>query len=142
MLYYLTGLLKTNNVTTSIDNVGHVTLPVNLVSHESAKKFMNTMNNLPWIPEPVCYEESNKLCVLIDSYNIKSPIESLIFRTTYIKYPAKFATENITTDFGDTEFELNDSMAEEFINLAISMALETVESTRLATKLQTRQLEA
>lgn len=44
-------------------------------------------------------------------------------------------------DFGDTPFELSDSMAEELINLAIAMALETVESSRLTSKLQTRQLE-
>ena len=45
-------------------------------------------------------------------------------------------------DFTETtQFELSDTMAEELINLAIAMALETVESTRLRTKLQTRQLE-
>lgn len=46
-------------------------------------------------------------------------------------------------DFTDTtQFELSDTMAEELINLAIAMALEVVESTRLTNKLQTRQLEA
>lgn len=46
-------------------------------------------------------------------------------------------------NFSNTvEFELSDSMAEELINLAIAMALENVESTRLSTKLNTRGLEA
>jgi len=45
-------------------------------------------------------------------------------------------------DFGNTPFELSDTMAEELISLAIAMALETVESSRLATKLQTRPLES
>lgn len=46
-------------------------------------------------------------------------------------------------DFTDTtQFELSDTMAEELINLAIAMALETVESSRLNSKLQTRQLES
>lgn len=41
-----------------------------------------------------------------------------------------------------TEFELSDQMAEELISLAVAMALENVESTRLNTKLNTRGLEA
>lgn len=45
-------------------------------------------------------------------------------------------------DFSNTEFELSDTMAEELINLAITMALETVESTRLQTKLNTNTLES
>lgn len=42
----------------------------------------------------------------------------------------------------EIEFELSDSMAEELISLAIAMALENVESTRLNTKLNMRGLEA
>jgi hypothetical protein len=34
----------------------------------------------------------------------------------------------MTYDFGDTLFELSDTMAEELINLAVAMALENVES--------------
>lgn len=49
----------------------------------------------------------------------------------------------MNTTFSDTvEFELSDSMVEELINLAITMALENVESPRLSTKLNTRGLEA
>lgn len=44
-------------------------------------------------------------------------------------------------DFGDTEFELSDTMAEELISLAVAMALENIESTRLQTKLTTLPLE-
>ena len=39
-------------------------------------------------------------------------------------------------------FELSDSMAEELISLAVMMALENVESTRLNTKLNMRGLES
>lgn len=42
----------------------------------------------------------------------------------------------------NTEFELSDTMAEELINLAVTMALENIESQRLNSKLQTRQLES
>lgn len=46
-------------------------------------------------------------------------------------------------DFSEnTKFELSDTMAEELISLAVTMAIENVESTRLNSKLQTRQLEA
>ena len=45
-------------------------------------------------------------------------------------------------DFGETKFELSDTMAEELINLAIIMSTEIVESSRLSTKLNTRPLEA
>lgn len=39
-------------------------------------------------------------------------------------------------------FELSDTMAEELINLAVAMALENVESSRLQTKLSTLSLES
>lgn len=47
-----------------------------------------------------------------------------------------------TFDFTNTKFELSDTMAEELISLAIAMALETVESPRLQTKLTTNSLES
>lgn len=47
-----------------------------------------------------------------------------------------------TFEFTDTKFELSDSMAEELINLAITMALESVESPRLNTKVQTSTYES
>lgn len=44
----------------------------------------------------------------------------------------------MTYDFSDkTKFELSDTMAEELISLAVAMAAEVVESTRLGTKVQT-----
>lgn len=48
----------------------------------------------------------------------------------------------MTYDFGDTVFELSDTMAEELIHLAVAMALENVESQRLQTSLSTLPLEA
>lgn len=48
----------------------------------------------------------------------------------------------MTYDFGDTKFELSDTMAEELIHLAVAMALENVESQRLQTSLSTLPLEA
>ena len=45
-------------------------------------------------------------------------------------------------DFGNTQFELSDEMAEELINLAIIMSTEIVESSRLTSKINTRPLES
>jgi hypothetical protein len=57
----------------------------------------------------------------------------------YIKNPNKFVDDYITKD---TEFELSDSAAEELINLAIVMSLESTESTRLNSKTSTMSLES
>jgi len=58
------------------------------------------------------------------------------FYITYVKQPSAFSSS-----FNGT-FELSDTMAEELISLAVLMALENVESTRLQTKAQMRGLEA
>ena len=42
----------------------------------------------------------------------------------------------------NTQFELNDQVAEELISLAVTFALENIESPRLAQKINTSQLEA
>ena len=42
----------------------------------------------------------------------------------------------------NTKFELTDTMAEELINLAITLSAEIVESTRMTTKAQTLSLES
>jgi hypothetical protein len=59
---------------------------------------------------------------------------------TYVKQPVSFVDSIDTKD--TVEFELNSTIAEELINLAIAMSLETVESPRLKTKLETMALES
>lgn len=44
-------------------------------------------------------------------------------------------------DFNETPFELSDTMAEELISLAVALALENIESTRLQSKISTMQFE-
>nr|DAI50401.1 MAG TPA: hypothetical protein [Caudoviricetes sp.]DAT77317.1 MAG TPA: hypothetical protein [Caudoviricetes sp.] len=65
---------------------------------------------------------------------------------TFVYQPNKFVTgkgySDSDYDFGDTKFELNDTMAEELINLAIIMSTEITESSRLTTKINTRPLES
>jgi len=125
VLYYLEGVID-------YGDSQEVVLPAN---HEIARKFRTTNSNLPWIKQPVSFLENNYIHVLIDEY--KHKVTSPSFWVTYIEEPKKFVTHN----FDATLFELSDTMAEELISLAIAMALENVESTRLQTKLSTLPLE-
>ena len=129
ILYFLTAivLLDGKLVTT------------NLVNHEIAKRFMHTATNRPWIKNAVCYIEGNNLIVLYDDYSYKDVGD---LQLTYIKQPDKFVDHIVGKTFDDTQFALNDTMVEELISLAIIMSLETVESPRLQTKLNTKMLES
>ena len=129
ILYFLTALVLIDGklVTT------------NLVNHEIAKNFMHTATNRPWIKNSVCYIEGDTLIVLYDDYSHKNVGD---LQLTYIKQPDKFVDHIIGKTFDDTQFALNDTMVEELISLAIIMSLETVESPRLQTKLNTKALES
>lgn len=121
-LYYVSGTVKLSGQDATVE----------LISHEVAQRFKQTKVNRPWIKNAVAYIEDNKIIMLYDNYNT---VEPQAFSITYIKEPASFS------GFSGT-FELNDTMAEELISLAVLFALENVESTRLNTKAQTRGLEA
>lgn len=129
ILYFLTALVLIDGklVTT------------NLVNHEIAKNFMHTATNRPWIKNSVCYIEGDNLIVLYDDYSHKNVGD---LQLTYVKQPDKFVDHINGKTFDDTQFELNDTMVEELISLAIIMSLETVESPRLQTKLNTKALES
>lgn len=129
ILYFLTALVLIDGklVTT------------NLVNHEIAKNFMHTATNRPWIKNSVCYIEGDNLIVLYDDYSHKNVGD---LQLTYIKQPDKFVDHIAGKTFDDTQFALNDTMVEELISLAIIMSLETVESPRLQTKLNTKALES
>ena len=122
-LYYISGVVKLSEQDATVE----------LVSHEIAQRFKQTRVNRPWIKNAVAYIEDDKIIMLYDNYNTVTPGN---FSITYIKEPAKF-----TAEFNG-QFELNDTMVEELISLAVLFALENVESTRLNTKAQTRGLEA
>lgn len=129
ILYFLTALVLIDGklVTT------------NLVNHEIAKNFMHTATNRPWIKNSVCYIEGDNLIVLYDDYSHNNVGD---LQLTYIKQPDKFVDHINGKTFDDTQFALNDTMVEELISLAIIMSLETVESPRLQTKLNTKVLES
>ena len=151
-LYYVSAIASYKNddgKTTSNENI-------DLVSHETAKNFYTSETNMPWIKHPKMVIEDDIFKVLVDpvkhsnviskfvgsSNNVDKLVQNLYkFKVVlrYIKTPIKFAG---SSDLSTIKAEINDSMCEELINLAIIMAAETVESPRLATKVQTRPIES
>ena len=138
--------LEIQDKVTSQDGSNHDIVPVNIVSHEIAKRFKSTINNMPWIKEPVGCIEGKTILVYVDPSIVKINGSSSLIDVRYIQTPDKFATGPGTSerdyDFGNTQFELSDEMAEELINLAIIMSTEIVESSRLTSKINTRPLES
>jgi len=71
-----------NNSTTRI-------IPVKMVSHQMAEGFFESAYNMPWVKQPVCYIEDNKIFIVYDPYNIPN----LTGKLGYIKTPNKFAKD-------------------------------------------------
>ena len=138
LLYYITSKARYKIIQSDQSIIYPIDI-VKLINHDQAQNFVSTSTNIPWIKNPVGYLENTIFTILFDNYlnsnQTFKTIDKLIL--TYIQTPIKFVN-----DTDDKVFELSDSMAEELINLAISFALETVESPRLSSKLQTRQLES
>lgn len=146
VLYIIDGQIEIKGSITSHDDADHVYENIVFVSHDIAKKFRATKTNLPWVEQPVGCIENNNVVIYVDPMDVQYNGAQSKAEFTFIKRPAKFAVGqglSVTDyDFGQTEFELSDSMAEELINLAIIMSTEIVESSRLATKANTRPLES
>ena len=138
MLYYVQGQVLLYNNIKSIDKKETRILPVTLVSHEDAQNFFASAVNLPWVKIPVCFIENKQVTILYDTFAYSTNQGNDTFYITYIKKPAKFVNDLIS----NTKFELTDTMAEELINLAITLSAEIVESTRMTTKAQTLSLES
>lgn len=156
-LYYVSAIASYKN-----DDVSPITSNENidLVSHETAKNFYTSETNMPWIKHPKMVIEDDIFKVLVDPVKhsnviskfvgssndvnkldeIKQDLSKFKVVLRYIKTPIKFADNK--TDLSKIDAEINDSMCEELINLAIIMAAETVESPRLGTKVQTRPIES
>ena len=130
-------------------------VPIKLVTHEMAKNFFITPTNMPWIKEPIAFLENNELYVVHDP--LDSTINLNTIRVTYIKKPNTFVKNLSDSSYpqGSTyfkpgtgytgtayDFECNGTVAEELVSLAVSFALENVESQRLNSKLNMRGLEA
>ena len=146
ILYIIDGEIEIKGSITSHDDIDHQYENIVFVSHDIAKKFRATKTNLPWVEQPVGCIENNSVVIYVDPMDVQYNGAQSKAEFTFIKRPAKFAVGqglSVTDyDFGQTEFELSDSMAEELINLAIIMSTEIVESSRLTTKANTRPLES
>ncbi len=151
-LYYISSCIKhtISEESKPMDELTTRIVNVKLVDHNTANKFLISPTNLPWVKTPVCYIEGNKITVIYDP--MMQDLETDI-SVTFIKKPNTFVKEKLTegntyfTWIGDTvpetyKFECNDTVAEELISLAVTFALENVESQRLNTKLNMRGLEA
>ena len=139
-------------------------VPAKLVPHQIAEKFFTSTYNMPWIKNPVVYIENGTANVVYDLLNAPLVASGDRVHFIYIKKPntfvkdlnaVPFTNNNVTgVSFFDCpasnaqavkdlyEFECNDTVAEELISLAVSFALENVESGRLNSKLNMRGLEA
>lgn len=146
VLYIIDGQIEIKGSITSHDDNDHAYENIVFVSHDIAKKFRVTKTNLPWVEQPVGCIENNNVIIYVDPMDVQYNGAQSKAKFTYIKRPAKFAVgQGLSVndyDFGQTKFELSDSMAEELINLAIIMSTEIVESSRLTTKANTRPLES
>lgn len=139
LLYFIQATLQLYKRTNSIDADTVRINTVKLISHDDAQNFYATSNNTPWIENPVMYIEDDKAVVLYDKYEYnKNPEKDPQLAVTYVRIPNSFVADKTWSQ----AFELNESMAEELINLAVLMSLEVVESTRLQAKAGERQLEA
>lgn len=153
-LYYATGIEDIVNTNLMIaensdgkpyDRRQVRMLPVKLVSHDIAEKFITTAYNMPWVKNPVCYIYDDTVAVVYDALRKPNVEPEDIAHFIYIRSPKKFVTSDPNTcDFSSaTEMEISDTASEELINLAISFALENTESSaRLSTKLNMRGLES
>lgn len=158
-LYYISSCIEhtISKESKPMDELAVRIINVKLVDHNTANKFLISPTNLPWVKTPVCYIEGNEITVIYDP--MMQDLETDIY-VTFIKKPNTFVKENLTgkntyltfveekDENGKVivpkgyEFECNDTVAEELISLAVTFALENVESQRLNTKLNMRGLEA
>lgn len=122
-----------------------VAQPAVLMSHDAAQTYKTSTTNLPWIKNPVIYLEGNYIHILIDQYKypyfpVLDSSHNANCSIVYIKQPTKFV--DVYGNNESPEMDINDSMVEELINLAIIMSTEIVESTRLQGKINTSALES
>lgn len=139
-------------------------VPTRLVPHQIAEKFFITPYNMPWIKVPVVYIENGVAKVVYDLLNAPMVAANDSVHLTYIRKPNTFVKDLDSSVFTTNhavdvsyfdcpntnaaavqalyQFECNDTVAEELISLAVSFALENVESNRLNSKLNMRGLEA
>lgn len=149
MRYFIEGSVTYSNSGDALDNKPHVYYNMLLTSHTIANGYKSSATNMPWIKDPVCYLEDDNIHVLVDPYvrakhgsytdNNDQTVEiPIVCNIVYLKKPNTFVSDY---EDKDTEFELNEQMAEELISLAITFSVEIVESSRINTRAVVTNLE-
>jgi len=73
----------------AILNFGNKRANINIVDHDTAKKFKQTYNNTPWLEEPMAVIENNSIITYIDPISMIDNNNSYSLDITYIKFPTK-----------------------------------------------------
>lgn len=123
-MFYVTAVVRFGNNSTTCS----------LTDHNSARRFLKTYNNDPWVETPISTLENNKLKVYIDVHKMAAPYSIDI---TYVKFPQKIDSNTPTVEID----EVPDRVMYEVINRAALIALEDIESKRVETKIQTNNLQ-
>lgn len=105
-----------------------------LMDHDTARKYLKTYNNDPWIDTPISTLENNRLKIYIDTYKMLGPYTIDI---TYVKYPQIIDNTQPNTEID----EVPDRVLYEVINRATVIALENIESKRAESKLQINNIQ-
>ena len=136
-LYFISAqLLRDGQTTSRMDSMNPNYMPIKLISHEMSDKFLVTPYNSPWIKIPVGCIEDDNLIVFYDPHDNVMPGEGIV-KLTYVKKPLSFVSSD-----ADTEFELNEEMAEQLVSLAVTYSLENIESQRLSSHVGIKGLES
>ena len=94
MLYFVSGSMTQAKANT-MDDISPRPLPLKLVNHQIADKFIISAYNMPWIKTPVCYIEDKNLYIVYDSVNTPNITNASV---TYIKTPNTFVKDFIHDD--------------------------------------------
>lgn len=100
-----------------------------LIDHITAKGFLQTYNNLPWVDTPKAVLKDDMLKIFIDP--IKMVSSTYTADITYVKYPTTINYKN----YNNTITEVPDYILNEVVDRAVVLALENIESGRRDTKL-------
>lgn len=106
---------------------------VDLIDHETAKRYVLTYNNNPWVDRPVAIIENNSLLIYVDPIKMTG---TFTIDITYVKHPTLI--NNLPSDTGLTE--VPEPVQNEIVNKAVQLALDNIESQRIQTKSQLNTL--
>lgn len=110
--------------------------PCMLINHELSSRYSVAYNNIPWIPQPVVFIESDNICVLLDRTYITNP-ESATADITFVDTPPVIDYTKPDEEIVD----IPDNVMMEAINRAVVIALENIESARTESKVQINNLQ-